>query len=128
MELPTALKALLDGPTFATLATSMTDGSPQATTMWVDRDGDRIRFNTAEGRVKPANVSRDPRVAVALFNPDDPYEAYAVQGSVIEVTTEGAEDHIDQLAQKYLGTDYEWRTPGMVRLIVVIEVEQIAVH
>lgn len=128
MELPLRLKELLDSPTFATLVTVMPDGSPQATTMWVDRDGDHIRFNTAEGRVKPDNISRDPRVAIALFNPEDPYEAYAIRGRTIEMTTTGAEDHIDALAQKYLGTDYSGRNPGMVRLVVTIEVEQVAVH
>lgn len=128
MELPDGLKQLLDGPTFATLSTIMSDGSPQATTMWVDRDGDRIRFNTAAGRVKDRNLRRDPRVAVSVFNPDDPYEAYAVQGRVVALTPEGADDHIDALSQKYLGTDYRWRTPEMVRLIVVVAAESVAAH
>ena len=128
MELPDRLKELLDGPTFATLATVMSDGSPQATTMWVDRDGDQIRFNTAEGRVKARNLEQDPRVAVALFNPDDGYEAFAVQGRVVEMTRDGADDHIDALSQKYLGTDYQWRTPAMVRLIVVVDAESVAAN
>ena len=128
MELPDRLKELLDNPTYATLATVMPDGSPQATTMWVDRDGDHIRFNTAEGRVKDRNLRRDPRVAVSVFNPEDPYEAYAVQGRVVELTAEGADDHIDALSRKYQGTDYPWGTPEMVRLIVVVEAESVAVH
>ncbi len=129
MELPAALRALLDGPTFATLATVMPSGAPQASTMWVDREGDHIRFNTAEGRVKPANMERDPRVAVSIFNPDDPYEAYAIQGRVIEKRHRGADAHIDALAAKYLGVDeYPWRTPDMTRVTYVIEVERIAAH
>ncbi len=128
MELPDGLKALLDGKNFATLATVMPDGSPQATTMWVDRDGDLIRFNTAEGRTKPRNLDRDPRVAVSIYNADDPYEAYAIQGRVIEKQHDGADAHIDALANKYLGSDYPWGTPGMVRVIYVIEVETIVAH
>ncbi len=129
MELPDGLKALLDGAHFATLATVMSDGSPQASTMWVDRDGDFIRFNTAEGRVKPRNMDRDPRVAVSIFNTDDPYEAYAIQGRVIEKRHDGADAHIDALATKYLGIEqYPWRTPGMVRVTYVVEVERVAEH
>jgi len=129
MELPEGLKALLDGPNFATLATVMPDGSPQATTMWVDRDGDQIRFNTAGGRVKPRNMDRDPRVAIAIYNADDPYEAYAIQGRVVEKREEGARDHIDSLAKKYLGlAEYPWTVEGMVRIMYVIEAEHVAAH
>jgi PPOX class probable F420-dependent enzyme len=129
MELPAGLKTLLDGANFATLATLMPDGSPQATTMWVDRDGDHIRFNTAKGRVKPANMDRDPRVAFAIYNADDPYEAYAVQGRVVETREEGANDHIDLLAKKYLGLEeYPWQAAGMVRVMYLIEADRVAAH
>jgi PPOX class probable F420-dependent enzyme len=129
MELPDGLKALLDGRHFATLATVMADGSPQASTMWVDRDGDHIRFNTAEGRVKPRNMDRNPRVAVSIYNADDPYESYAIQGRVVEKRHEGADDHIDALAYKYLGAEtYPYRVSGQVRVIYVIEAEQVAAH
>ena len=129
MNLPEKLKALLDGIHFATLATVMPDGSPQASTMWVDRDGDHIRFNTAEGRVKPRNMDRDPRVAVSIYNAKDPYESYAVQGRVIEKRHEGADAHIDALAFKYLGAEeYPYRVAGQVRVIYIIEVEQVAAH
>ena len=129
MELPARLRELLDGPNFATLATVMPDGSPQATTMWVDREGDLIRFNTAEGRVKPRNMDRDPRVAVAIFNADDPYEAFAIQGRVVEKRHEGADEHIDALAHKYLGSErYPWHSPDSVRVTYLIQVESLAAH
>jgi PPOX class probable F420-dependent enzyme len=129
MELPAGLKTLLDGANFATLATVMPDGSPQATTMWVDRDGDHIRFNTARGRVKPRNLDRDPRVGVAIFNAEDPYEAYAIQGRVVETREDGAREHIDLLANKYLGLDeYPWMVAGMVRVMYLIEADQVAAH
>jgi len=129
MELPQKLRELLDGPNFATLATVMPDGSPQATTMWVDRENDLIRFNTAEGRVKPRNMDRDPRVAVSIYNADDPYEAFAIQGTVAEKRFEGADAHINALAKKYLGLDeYPWPSPDAVRVIYLIEVDQIAEH
>ena len=129
MELPPRLRALLDGPNFATLATVMPDGSPQATTMWVDREGDLIRFNTAEGRVKPRNMDRDPRVAVAIFNAEDPYEAFAIQGRVIEKRYEGADEHIDALAHKYLGQErYPWHSPESVRVTYLVAADSLAAH
>ena len=129
MELPDELKAMLDGPNFATLVTLMPDGSPQASTMWVDRQGDRIRFNTAEGRAKPRNMDRDPRVAVSIFTLEDPYQAFSIRGRVVEKRLEGADDHIDALAGKYLGVDeYPYRVPGQVRIIYLVEADRVAAH
>lgn len=129
MELPDTLKALLDAPTFATLVTLMPDGSPQASTMWVDREGDHIRFNTAEGRAKPRNIDRDPRVAVSIFATDDPYQAFSIRGRVVEKRLEGADEHIDSLAAKYLGVaEYPYRVPGQVRITYLVEVDRVAVH
>jgi PPOX class probable F420-dependent enzyme len=129
MELPAELKAMLDGPNFATLVTLMPDGSPQASTMWVDRQGDRIRFNTAEGRTKPRNMDRDPRVAVSIFALEDPYQAFSIRGRVVEKRLEGADDHIDALAGKYLGVDeYPYRVPGQVRIIYLVEADRVAAH
>jgi PPOX class probable F420-dependent enzyme len=129
MELPDTLTALLDGPNFATLVTLMPDGSPHASTMWVDRDGDRIRFNTAEGRVKPRNMDRDPRVAVSIFAADDPYQAFSIRGRVVEKRLEGADEHIDALAAKYLGVEeYPYRVPGQVRITYLVEVDRVAAH
>ena len=129
MELPDTLKALLDAPTFATLVTLMPDGSPQASTMWVDREGDHIRFNTAEGRAKPRNIDRDPRVAVSIFATDDPYQAFSIRGRVIEKRLEGADEHIDSLAAKYLGVaEYPYRVPGQVRITYLVEVDRVAAH
>ena len=129
MELPDTLKALLDAPTFATLVTLMPDGSPQASTMWVDREGDHIRFNTAEGRAKPRNIDRDPRVAVSIFATDDPYQAFSIRGRVVEKRLEGADEHIDSLAAKYLGVaEYPYRVPGQVRITYLVEVDRVAAH
>ena len=97
--------------------------------MWVDREGDRIRFNTAEGRIKPRNMDRDRRVAISIFPADDPYRAFSIRGRVVEKRLEGADAHIDSLAAKYLGVDeYPYRVPGDVRVTYVIEVDRIAAH
>ena len=117
---------LTEGKTFAVLSTLMADGSPQASLIWIDGEGERIVFNTAEGRVKTRNIRRDPRVALAVFDPEQPYKQLMVRGRVVEITKEGADAHIDRLAMKYLGKEtYPYRQPGEVRLIVKVEADRV---
>ena len=116
-----ALRLLGEGKNMAIIATIMPDGSPQATAVWVDTDGEHVRFNTAEGRVKTNNLRRDPRVAVAILNADNPYEQVTIRGRVVEFVHEGAVEHIDSLAKKYLGTDeFTERDPNDRRVIIKI--------
>lgn len=126
VALPAGVKALFEGKNFAHLATVMRDGSPQVTVVWVDVDGDNILVNTAEGRVKPKNVRRDPRVAISVHGQEDPYKSATVQGTVIEMRHEGAKEHIDKMAKKYMGVDdYPFLQPGEQRVILVIEPNQV---
>ena len=121
--LPAAARHLLENANVAHLATLMPDGSPQVTPVWVDIDGDDIAFNTALGRTKHQNLQRDPRVALAVHNPENPYEYLQVRGRV-ELVEEGADAHIDKLAKKYLGADsYPFRAPGEVRIIARLRPE-----
>src|SRR3972149_72949 len=120
-------KKVFQAANFAHLATLMPDGSPQVTPVWVDIDGDRILVNTAEGRVKPRNVRRDPRVAISITNQANPYAAAFIRGRVVEIRHEGADELIDRLAKKYIGQErYPWRQPGEQRLIMVIEPEHVS--
>jgi PPOX class probable F420-dependent enzyme len=115
-------KEIFDKKTFAHLATLMPDGSPQVTPVWVDREGDRVVINTAEGRAKPRNMRNDPRVALAATDPDNPYEAVIIRGHVAEMTDDGADEHIDAMAKKYLDQDkYPFRQSGEQRVKVYIE-------
>ena len=107
---------------FANLATLMPDGSPQVTPVWVDFDGARIIVNSARGRQKDRNIKRNPAVALALSDPGNPYRYLEVRGQVVEITEEGASEHIDKMAKKYLGVDrYPNRAPGEVRVLYRIE-------
>lgn len=128
-ELPDDLKAAIDGPTFAHLTTLDPDGSPQSTAMWITREGDRIVFNTAQGRRKWRNFNRDPRVAISISSPDEPYQNWSIQGRVVEMRTSDGVAVIDRLAEKYLGEPkYPWLTPGMVRVTVIVEPTRIAAN
>jgi len=126
-QLPEAAQKLLREPNFGHLATLMPDGSPQVTPVWVDLDGGYILVNTAEGRRKPKNIRHDPRVAIDVISREDPYRMVTVRGRVVDVTSEGADAHIDKLAKKYLGQDkYPFRAAGERRVIFKIEPEYVA--
>jgi PPOX class probable F420-dependent enzyme len=122
-------RALISRPVLASLATLNPDGSPQITPLWVDLDGDDVVFNTAQGRKKARNLERDARVAVTVIDPDDPYNVVAFQGTVTDVTADGADAHIDALAKKYLGVDsYPMRREGEVRIRVTVRTDHIAMQ
>ncbi len=109
---------LLNERQLAQVATVMPDGSPQLTAVWVDTDGDAVIFNTAKGRVKHRNILRDPRIAVLVADKDDFYRTFSARGRA-ELVEEGADEHIDALARKYLGADtYPFRSPDEERVIV----------
>ena len=125
--IPTTHTDLLrDKPAFAQLATLNADGSPQVTPVWVDFDGANILVNTAKGRVKTKNLAREPRVALSISDPENPYRYLGVQGRVTEMTENGADAHIDKMAKKYLGKDkYPFRAPGEVRVLVKIAPDKV---
>ncbi|MEU1350445.1 PPOX class F420-dependent oxidoreductase [Streptomyces sp. NPDC005775] len=99
------LKALLDTPVFVTVATIQPDGSPQASPVWVKRDGDDILISTTAGRRKEKNLARDPRVSVVLQPFDAPYVYAEIRGTAT-LTTDGGQELIDELSQKYTGKKY----------------------
>ena len=92
---------------YAYLATLMPDGSPQVTPLWFNTDDDYILLNTAVGRVKDRNMRARTQVAVLLQNPAEPYRYLQIRGVVAERQTEGADEHINQLALKYTGKPWQ---------------------
>jgi PPOX class probable F420-dependent enzyme len=108
MELPADLIPLLRQASPCHVATVMPDGSPQMTQTWVDTDGEHVLVNIVQGSQKDRNVSRDPRVAVNVSDPEQPSRYFEVRGRVTSTTTEGGADHIEALAQRYLGGPYPW--------------------
>ncbi|GAA4250207.1 PPOX class F420-dependent oxidoreductase [Dactylosporangium darangshiense] len=126
MDLPEGLLELLERPSLCYLTTLMPDGSPQITQTWVDTDGKHILINTVRGHQKVRNIERDPRVAVAIGDSDEPRRYYQVRGRVISIDEEGAAEHIDKLAHRYLGGPYPWfGGRDQVRLLLTIEAQRI---
>ncbi|HJQ68819.1 MAG TPA: PPOX class F420-dependent oxidoreductase [Blastocatellia bacterium] len=118
-------KDLFDKKAFAHLATVNDDGSPQVTPVWVDYDGTHVLVNSARGRRKDKNMERNPAVSLSIQDPDNPYRYLEVRGRVDEITEEGADEHIDKMAKKYMGVDrYPGRQPGERRVLYKIKPER----
>jgi PPOX class probable F420-dependent enzyme len=126
MTLPDGLLGLLRRPSPCFLASLMPDGSPQMTQTWVDTDGTNVLINTVEGHQKVRNMRRDPRVALNVADPDDPSSYVEVRGRVVGITPDGVVEHLEALAQRYLGGPYPWYGGrDQVRLLVTIEPDRV---
>jgi PPOX class probable F420-dependent enzyme len=113
---------LIEGKNFGFLATLMRDGSPHLTPVWVDHEHDLVLVNTSVGEAKQRNTKRDPRVSIAIFDQSNPYDRVIILGRVVAQTHEGAEDHIDKLAERYTGANrYQRASPTERRIIIKIE-------
>jgi len=120
--IPEDYRDLIDNPVVVGLATIMPDGQPQVTPVWIDFDGTHLRVNTAHGRQKTKDMLERPQVTVLSIDPQNPYRYMEIRGKVARHTEEGADDHIDALAKKYLGVDvYPNHTPTETRVIFYIE-------
>jgi PPOX class probable F420-dependent enzyme len=126
MQLPDELIQLLQEPAICYIATTMPDGSPQLTQTWVDGDDEHVLINTVQGFQKVRNIESDPRVAVTVSDPDNPSRYFTVRGRVLSISREGGVEHIEKLAQRYLGTPYPWYGGrDQVRLILTIEADKV---
>lgn len=126
MQIPEAFLPLLTTQkAFAQLATLMADGSPQVTPVWIDYDGTHVLINTAVGRLKDRNMSARASVGLAISDPENPYRYLEIRGRVVERTHDGAEAHIDRLANRYLGMDYPSRGENEVRVLFRVEPQKV---
>jgi PPOX class probable F420-dependent enzyme len=118
--------ALFLADNYAVVTTLRADGSPHQTATWIDCDGERVVFNITVARKKYAELHRDPRASVFVFDGDDPYRWVTASGTA-ELTLEGAEEHIHKLSRKYRGRDYVLR-PGEQRVIVRVTLEHVTAY
>jgi PPOX class probable F420-dependent enzyme len=118
-QIPESHAEILHKRSFAHVATVDIDGTPQVTPVWVDYDGEYVIINSAKGRKKDRNLRARSSVAVSILDPDDPYRYLGIQGEVVEITEEGAAEHINQLSHKYRDRDYDLPA-GQTRVIYKI--------
>ena len=124
--LPDDLLDLLRKPSPCFVATVMPDGSPQLTQTWVTTDGEHVVINIVEGHQKARNLARDSRVAVNIVDPDNVFRYYAVRGRVVDMTTEGGSESIDEISRKYLGIPYpNFTGQPETRLVITIAADSV---
>ena len=124
--IPDSHAGILDTKALLYLGTQNKDGSPQVSPVWFGTNGDIIEVNSAKGRLKDLNMRARPKVSIAIVDPENPYKYVGIQGTVVEITENGAEEHIDALANKYLGVDsYPNRQEGQVRVIYRIRADKV---
>lgn len=124
--IPDSHAGILDTKALLYLGTQNKDGSPQVSPVWFGTNGDIIEINSAKDRLKDINMRARPKVSIAIVDPENPYKYVGIQGTVVEITENGAEEHIDALANKYLGVDsYPNRQAGQVRVIYRIRADKV---
>ena len=130
MSIPESYHDLFERRTFAHFSTVMPDGTPQVTPVWVDYDAGRGRLlvNTARGRQKERNAAANPKVGASMLDPEDPYRWLSVRGEVTAVTEEGAVEHIDELARRYMDVEEypNHDTEDAPRVIVEVRPDRVA--
>lgn len=130
MALPDDLLEVLRGKAICFVTTLMPDGSPQISQTWAGTDGDHVLINTVNTHQKTRNIERDPRIAVGIADPARPLRSWALRGTVVEATTEGARENIDELSQKYIGRPYPGfgnGDGGQQRVLLTVRVDKLHV-
>jgi PPOX class probable F420-dependent enzyme len=126
MTLPDALLDVLHAKAICFVTTLMPDGSPQISQTWAGTDGEHVLINTVDTHQKTRNVKRDPRIAVGIADPAAPSRYWALRGTVVAATTDGAQENIDELSQKYLGRPYPgFRAGPQQRVLLTVKVDKV---
>lgn len=125
-RIPDDVRALITEPIFFHAATINPDGSPQVSVVWADLEGDHFVFSTAEGRIKPRNLRRDPRITISFIVPDNPYRNVVMRGRAVAIENRGM-GLIDRMANKYTESDrYQWARPGEERVDIAVEIDHVS--
>ncbi|AGZ41217.1 TIGR03618 family F420-dependent PPOX class oxidoreductase [Actinoplanes friuliensis] len=126
MTLPDDLIAVLNTKAICFVTTLMPDGSPQISQTWAGTDGEHVLINTVDTHQKTRNIRRDARIAIGIADPAAPLRSWALRGIVVNATTEGARESIDELSQKYIGRPYPGFGGGdQQRVLLTVKVEKL---
>ncbi len=124
--LPDDLITVLNTKAICFVTTLMPDGSPQISQTWAGTDGEHVLINTVDTHQKTRNIRRDPRIALGIADPAAPSRYWALRGSVVAITTDGAREHIDELSQKYIGRPYPGFGGGeQQRVLLTVQVDRL---
>ncbi|MGD9711781.1 MAG: PPOX class F420-dependent oxidoreductase [Thermomicrobiales bacterium] len=113
---------LLNSTALAHVATKGPQGEPQVNPVWFGWDGKQLRFSQTTTRQKAKNLAQDPRIAVSIVDPENPFRYLEIRGTVVKVEDDPENAFINAMARKYMGVDvYPWHTPGDHRIVMVVE-------
>jgi PPOX class probable F420-dependent enzyme len=119
------VRELLEQPNYAVVSTINANGTIHNAIVWISAENGAVAVNSAEGRIWPTNLERDPRVTVLVFETGNAYHYLEIRGTA-SGSTDGADEHIDALAKKYLNQDrYPNRRPGEERIKFTIRPDHI---
>lgn len=118
------LELLRNGKNFGVVGTVGDDGRPQTSVVWVDTDGERVVFNTKPSRAKGRNLVSDPRLSITVWDSEDPYKYFEVEGTA-ELDEDGAGEHINELSLRYEGKPFHTTTE---RVIVRVNATRVLDH
>ena len=122
--IPASHSDILETKALAHIATIGPHGEPQNNPVWFDWDGTHLLFSQTKGRQKYHNLERDPRVAISIVDPQNPYRYLEIRGRLVRVDEDPNLDFINRMAKKYMGKDkYPWHQPGDERVVMVVEPE-----
>ena len=126
MTIPTEYKDLFDKKAFGDVATIGPDGEPHNSPVWIDFDGQYVKFSQTTNRQKYRNLKRDPRIALSIVDPDDPYRYVEIRGVAERIERDENNAFINSMAKKYVGKDeYPWHQPGDERVVVFVRPEHV---
>lgn len=125
-SIPAEYQDLFEKRSFAFVATLLPDGSPHVTPTWVDFDGEHVLVNTIQNNRKDKNIRNDPRITLAIADPENPYRYLSVRGEVVERREEGAREHLDTLAERYTGEAKYPGPGGEQRVVLVIRADDVS--
>ena len=127
MKIGPRLRAFASEVMPAILGTKRSDGSVQLNPVWFEVEGDSLLVNGSTERAWLRHAQRvGGRLTLLLIDPKNMWRWAQLEGRIARTATEGADDHIDRLSQRYLGTPY--RNPKTDRLTIEIAPLRVTGH
>lgn len=121
VEIPDGYRDLLESTALVHVATLGPNGEPQNNPVWFDWDGEHVLFSQTKARQKYRNLDRDPRIAVSMVDPENPYRYLEIRGEVARVEEDPDNEFINAMTKKYLGQDeYPFHQPGDERVVIFV--------
>ncbi|MHA1169188.1 MAG: PPOX class F420-dependent oxidoreductase [Candidatus Hodarchaeales archaeon] len=126
-DIPDNFLDIFDKKAFGVLCTLMPDKTPQASIIWFHYSDDGcIYFNSITKRQKYRNIKNNPQVSLLIVDPDNPYRYIEIRGKITVITPRKANEFVDVLSRKYLGSDiYPYHRPGVTRVIYKLVPEKV---